>query len=107
VSSRQTLAVTWQRRREEVLGAPELDLDTGGLEASWTLSSVDLHPFSVSPTTGWRLRASALRESPVLGSELSLWKVVADARRYEPFGDNGVVALRLGGGGSATRPCAT
>src|SRR4029079_18450139 len=101
----QTVSLSWRRERDTVAGAPSGTLDLGGLEADWTLSSARQYPFSVSPVDGWRLRLSALREDPALGSQVALTKLVADARAYlRGLGPSDALALRLGGGTTLGRP---
>jgi len=101
----QTVSLSWRRERDTVAGAPSATLDLGGLEADWTLSSARQYPFSVSPVDGWRLRLSALREDPALGSQVALTKLVADARAYlRGLGPSDALALRLGGGTTLGRP---
>ncbi len=101
VRSIQTASVTWRREREEVLGSdePEDQVDLGGLETAWAISSARSYPFSISPTEGARLRLAWLHEAKALGSDLSLDKLTADARAYRRvFGERDVIALRAGGG---------
>jgi hypothetical protein len=101
VRSIQTLSATWRWEREEVLGSdrPEDRLDLGGLETAWTLGSARSYAYSISPSEGGRLRVAWLHEAKGLGSDLSLDKLVADARLYRRvFGERDVLALRAGGG---------
>lgn len=96
--SSQAATLSWRRRRETVrTGATTTGLDLGGLQASWSLGRARRYPFSISPTDGFLLRASVLREAPGLGSTLSLTKVVGEARAYPRLG-GGVLGLRAGGG---------
>jgi hypothetical protein len=107
----QSLSLAWRRERETVengQGAEAFDL--GGLEAAWSLTTVREFPWSISPVEGTRLRVSYLREDPALGSEVSLGKLVADARAYRRlFGETDVVAAgaaagtTFGGGAAAAR----
>jgi hypothetical protein len=96
----QTVGLAWRRERETLVngrGAEALDL--GGLEATWSLTTARQYPWSISPIDGTRLRAGYVRESPTLGSDLSLGKVVADARTYARlFGETDTLALGAGGG---------
>src|SRR5262249_11815304 len=58
-----------------------------------------VYPYSISPVDGYRLRVAYLKEAPGLGSEVSLGKVLADARAYTRlFGEGDVLALHLAGG---------
>jgi outer membrane protein assembly factor BamA len=101
VRSLQSLSVTWRREREEVLGSaePADRLDLGGIETAWSLTNARSYPYSISPSEGSRLRVAWLREAKALGSDLSLDKVVADARLYRRiFGARDVLALRAGAG---------
>jgi outer membrane protein assembly factor BamA len=45
-----------------------------------------------------------VREAPAFGSDVSLGKLSADGRAYLRLGESGVLALRLGGGGSFGSP---
>jgi Tol biopolymer transport system component len=101
IRSIQTLSATWRWERQEVVGSdrPEDRLDLGGLETAWALSSARSYPYSISPSEGGRLRVAWLHEAKGLGSDLSLDKLVADARVYRRvFGERDVLALRVGGG---------
>src|SRR5262249_57291620 len=61
--------------------------------------TVKQYPYSISPLDGWRLRFAFLKESPALGSDVSLGKLTLDARVYtRVFGDRDVLAVRAGGG---------
>lgn len=80
-------------------------LDLGGLEASWSLSSARQFPYSPGPVEGWRLFAACLRQDPLLGSDVSLWKATADARAYtRVFGETDSLSVRLGGGTTFGQP---
>lgn len=102
--SSQDVSFAWRRRRDSELGAlagPPLDL--GGVEAAFTFSSARRYPYGVSAAEGWRLRLALLRESPALGSDVSLAKLSADARAYFRVG-RAVLAGRAGGGTTLGRP---
>lgn len=100
----QSLSLAWQRESETRVGE-SAGLELGGLQASWTLSTVHQFPYSISPVEGTRLRLAALKEDPAFGSQVSLWKLTAEARSYfRLFGDADALALRLGGGTSVGRP---
>jgi Tol biopolymer transport system component len=91
--SSHSLGLAWRRRHEE--GAATLNL--GGLEASWSFSSVKQYPYSISPADGVRLRLAAERETPALGSQVSLVKATADLRAYfRLLGNGDALALRAG-----------
>jgi Tol biopolymer transport system component len=93
--SSHSLALAWRRRHEQA-GAT---LNLGGLEASWSFSSVKQYPFSISPTDGVRLRLAAEKEMPGLGSDVSLLKATADLRAYlRVLGNGDALALRAGAG---------
>ena len=98
--SAQSVSLAWRRRREtrEQTSSPRR-LDLGGLEAAWSLGTVQQYPYSISAVDGVRLRVAYLKEDPAFGSDLSLGKLFADARAYLPLlvpGDT--LALRVGGG---------
>jgi Tol biopolymer transport system component len=107
----QSLSVAWRRERETVEnGRGGEALDLGGLEVAWSLSTARQFPWSISPVEGTRLRVSYLKEDPAFGSEVSLGKLVAEARVYtRVFGETDAVALAaaagttFGGGAAATR----
>jgi hypothetical protein len=105
----QSLSLAWRRERETVEGAAEdARLDLGGLELSWVLSTARQYPYSISPMDGHRLRVALLKEDPALGSQVSLTKLLADARTYvRLFGESDTLALRLGGGTTFGRPAFT
>ena len=99
VRASQTLSLGWRIERADLLDrAGRALLDRGALEAAWTLESAKLYPYAVSPSDGLRLRAAYLLEDPAFGSDLSLARLTLDARRYQRLGENGVLALRAGGG---------
>jgi Tol biopolymer transport system component len=96
----QSLSLAWRRSRQtrEQTSSPRA-LDLGGLEAAWSLSTVQQYPYSVSPVDGVRLRVGYLKEEPAFGSDLSLGKLYADARAYVRLWVPGdALALRVGGG---------
>jgi outer membrane protein assembly factor BamA len=99
--SAQSLSLTWRRERQtyDDWQPAHQPADLGGLEAAWSLSTVQQYAQSISPVDGARLRLAWLRESPGLGSDVKLSKLTADARGYyRLFGDRDVLALRAGGG---------
>jgi len=101
-----TLSLAWNRQREtlEDAGPPDR-LDLGGLEAAWAFGSARAFAYSISPVEGYRLRLAFTRESPALGSEVSLGKVLADGRAYSRlFRADDAVAVRLTGGLTIGRP---
>jgi hypothetical protein len=99
VRSSHSLALAWRRRREAVSPTGAVSLDLGGVEASWSFSSVKQYPYTISPTDGVRLRVAAEKEAPWLGSDVSLVKAAADLRAYLRVCGNGdTLALRAGGG---------
>jgi hypothetical protein len=101
VRSVQALSVTWRGERQEVLGSarPQDQVDLGGIQTAWTLTSARSYPYSISPSEGARLQVAWLREAKALGSDLSLDKLTVDARLYQRvFGERDVLALRAGGG---------
>jgi hypothetical protein len=101
----QNLSFAWRFRRETLEGAPELDLDLGGVEVAWSLASVRRYPYSVAPVEGWRLRLGWLGEDPAFGSDVTLNKVTADARaHFRVLGEEDGLALRVGGGATIGRP---
>jgi hypothetical protein len=105
--SAQSLSLTWRRERQtyDDWRPPLAPADRGGIETAWSLSSVQQYPQSISPVDGARLRVAWLRESPALGSDLTLSKLTADARGYfRAFGERDVVALRAGGGTTYGQP---
>lgn len=106
VRSSQSVSLAWRRSRETVSGtADPSQLDLGGLEAAWSLSTVKEYPYSISPIDGYRLRLALVKEDPALGSDVSLMKATADARGYaRVFGETDTLALRVGGGATFGRP---
>jgi hypothetical protein len=98
--SAQSLSLSWRRSRETRERTPRpRGLDLGGLEAAWSLGTVQQYPYSISVVDGVRLRVAYLKEDPAFGSDLSLGKLFADARAYVRLlvpGD--ALALRVGGG---------
>jgi hypothetical protein len=101
----QSLSFAWRFRREALEGAPELDLDLGGVEVAWTLASERRYPYSVAPVEGWRLRLGWLGEDPAFGSDITLNKVTADVRTHvRLLGTEDGLALRVGGGATVGQP---
>ena len=100
IRSVQTLSLTYRREREDFTAPAETSRqDLGGIETAWSLSSALQYPWSISPVDGTRLRLAWLREREVLGSDLSLDKLTADARLYvRLLGERDVLALRAQGG---------
>jgi Tol biopolymer transport system component len=79
----QSVSLAYRRRRETVEDTVKPDrLDLGGLEAAWSISTARQFPYSISPVEGYRVRMAYVKEAPALGSDVSLGKVVADARAY-------------------------
>jgi Tol biopolymer transport system component len=107
----QSVSLAWRRERQTVVdGRAREALDLGGLEAGWSLSTARQFPWSISPVEGTRLRVSYLLEDPALGSQLSLGKLVGDARLYtRVFAETDALALgasagtTFGGGAAALR----
>src|SRR4029450_13855789 len=102
----QSLVLAYRRERQslEAVSLPQ-ELDLGGVELAWVLSSARQFPYSISPVEGWRLRVACLKEAPGLGSDVSLGKLTADARAYtRVFGESDALALRWGGGTSFGQP---
>ena len=98
--STQSVSVAWRRSRQtrEQTSSPRA-LDLGGLEAAWSLGTVQQYPYSISPVDGARVRVAYLKEDPAFGSDLSLGKLYADARAYVRLWVPGdALALRVGGG---------
>jgi Tol biopolymer transport system component len=97
--SSHTLSLSWKRSREDTFGALPARLDLGGLGAAWSWSDAQRYPYSVSPVDGSRLRVAYVQEDPAFGSELSLGKMLVDARGYlRGLGENHVLAALLAGG---------
>lgn len=102
----QSLSLAYRRRREslEETDQPER-LDLGGLEAAWAISTARQFPYSISPVEGYRVRMAYVKESPALGSDVSLGKVVGDARAYSRvFRADDALAVRLTAGVTVGRP---
>lgn len=97
------VSLGWRRRRESLEGSAPRALDLGGVEAGYAFGSARRYPFSISPVDGARLRLAALRETPALGSDVSLTTLTADARAYFKLGP-GALALRLAGGTTFGQP---
>jgi hypothetical protein len=101
VRSLQSLSVAWRREREEGVGSSRgrAEVNLGGIETGWVLSSARSYPYSISPSEGARLRVGWLHEAKSLGSDLALDKLAADARLYRRvFGERDVLALQAGAG---------
>ena len=97
----QTLSFAWRRERQRTQGDPSAGvLNLSAAEVAWTLNSSRQYPYTVSPVEGWQLRLAALKEIPALGSDVSGWKAIADARTYIRLPRNHALALRFGGGGT-------
>ena len=98
--SAQNVSLAWRRSRETLRDVPDpSDLDLGGIEAAWSMSSVKEYPYAISPVDGYRLAVALLKEDPALGSDVSLVKATADARAYlRTFVEGDALALRLTGG---------
>jgi hypothetical protein len=98
--SAQSVSLAWRRSRETRERTPSpRRLDLGGLEAAWSLGTVQQYPYSISVVDGVRLRVAYLKEDPAFGSDLSLGKLFADARAYVRLRAPGdTLALRVGGG---------
>jgi hypothetical protein len=96
----ETLSLTYRREREETLGSedPQARLDLGGIQTAFTLASARSYPFSISPVDGARVQVAWLHEAKALGSDLSLDKLMLDARLYQRLGEREVLALRAGFG---------
>jgi Omp85 superfamily domain/WD40-like Beta Propeller Repeat len=104
--SSQSVSVAWRREDQATLDLPRNErLGLGGLEAAWTLSSVKVYPYSISPVDGTRLRVAYLREDPAFGSDLSLSKTTLDGRLYlRAFGEADAFVLRGQGGFTRGEP---
>jgi hypothetical protein len=96
----ETLSLTYRRERGETLGSedPQARLDLGGIQTAFTLASARSYPFSISPVDGARVQVAWLHEAKALGSDLSLDKLMLDARLYQRLGEREVLALRAGFG---------
>lgn len=101
-----SLSLAWRHKVETVTSSTESDrLALGGLELAWFLSTVKQYPYSISPMDGQRLRVAYLKEDPFFGSDVSLGKLIGDARGYfRCFGESDVLGVRLGGGTTVGRP---
>jgi Tol biopolymer transport system component len=106
VRSSQAVSVAWRREQQATLDlSPAERLELGGLEAAWTLSSVKVYPYSISPVDGSRLRVAYLREDPAFGSDMSLSKTTVDGRLYlRGFGEVDTLVLRGQGGFTRGEP---
>jgi hypothetical protein len=103
--SSQAFSLAWRRKAEETERPVRPDrLDFGGLELAWTFASARQYPFSISPTDGVRLRVAMFQENPAFGSELSLTKLLAEARGYLRLPLASVLALRGAGGTTLASP---
>jgi hypothetical protein len=103
IRSSQSLSLAWRRERQSTLGGSAEPVDLGGIEAAWTLSTAQRHPYSISAVDGHRLRAAVLKEDPAFGSSVSIYKLTLDGRKYVRLDGNQVLALRLGGGATLGR----
>jgi Tol biopolymer transport system component len=101
--SSSSFSLAYHRSRRDIEANAFVE-DEGGLEAALSWGNPTKSPFNISPTAGWRLRAAAMRQSPALGSDHELWKVLADVRRYQRVRENGVLSLRLGTGTTFGEP---
>ena len=99
IRSIQTLSLTYRRERADFGGAGGGRQDLGGVEAAWSLGTARQYPWSISPLDGARLRLAWLHEAEALGSDVTLDKLVADARVYvRMLGRRDALALRAQGG---------
>jgi Tol biopolymer transport system component len=101
-----SLSLAWRRRRETLEGteAPGR-VDLGGIEAAWAISTARMYPYSISPVDGYRVRLAYVKEAPGLGSDVSLGKMLGDARLYSRlFRADDAIAVRLAGGLTVGRP---
>jgi surface antigen Omp85-like protein/WD40 repeat protein len=96
----QSVSLAYRRRRETLQGTDKPErLDLGGVEAAWVISTARQFPYSISPVEGYRVRMSYVKESPALGSDVSLGKMVGDARAYSRvFRADDAVAVHLAAG---------
>ena len=78
----QSVSLGYRRRREtlEDTATPE-ELDLGGLEVAWAISTARQFPYSISPVEGYRVRLAYVKESTTLGSDVSLGKVIGGRAR--------------------------
>lgn len=103
--SSHALSLAWRRSREDLFGPQPASLDLGALQGAWTWSTSRRYPYSISPVDGSRLRVAYVKEAPALGSDVSLGKMVIDARAYpRGLGENHVLAVLLAGGTTFGRP---
>jgi Tol biopolymer transport system component len=103
--SSHAASLGWRRSREELYGPQPARLDLGGLEAAWTWTNAQRHPYSISPVDGSRVRVAYVKEDPALGSDVSVGKLAFDARAYpRGLGENHVLAVLLAGGTTFGRP---
>jgi Tol biopolymer transport system component len=104
--SYQWLSLAYRREQEVERGGKEPgQLDTGGLELGWSLSTAKRYPYSISQVDGFRMRLSFLKEDPLLGSAVSLGKLSGDARGYLRLSSGSqVLALRLSAGTTFGQP---
>ena len=101
-----SVSLAWRRRREtlEATDKPER-VELGGLEAAWAISTAKTYPYSISPVDGYRFRLAGVKEARALGSDVSLGKVLADARLYSRvFREDDAIAFHLGGGVTIGQP---
>ena len=100
----QSLSLAWRRERELPEAGPG-PTDRGGLELGWTMNGSQRYPLSISPVDGWLLQVSCLKEDPAFGSDVSLGKLVAEARGYLRLSQGSqVLAVQAGGGTTLGRP---
>lgn len=88
----QNLTLSLRRRREGRVGAGR---DGGVVALGWQLDTTKTYPLSISPQDGMRVRLSAARETPALGSDGDFGKVVGSVAGYRHLGRS-VVAARVG-----------
>ncbi len=102
----QSLSLDYRRRRETLADNPKAsEANLGGVEAGWMFSSARQFPYSISPVEGLRLRLAYAKESPGLGSDVSLGKGTGDVRFYtRAFRAGDALALRAGGGATFGSP---
>jgi Tol biopolymer transport system component len=103
--SSQDLTVAYRRRRDSVETDPvAASLDLGAIETAWTWTSAKQYRYSISQVDGSRLQLAWARESPALGSDVSLSRLTGDLRSYLRLGGRHALALRLAGGGTLGQP---
>jgi Tol biopolymer transport system component len=104
--SAHQLSLAWRRSRSQAAAGTLDPVDLGGMELAWAWShDVQEFPYSISPSQGQRIRVSALREDPRLGSDLALVKTVVDVRAYQRvLGETDVLAFKAGAGTTFGRP---